>query len=382
MDYHATTPVDPRVLDVMLPYFTEKFGNASSKNHSLGWQADKAVERARQQIADLIHCDAVEITFTSGATESNNLAIQGVAQRYASKGKHIITQATEHSAVLDPIRCLEAQGFEVTVLEVNEYGEIDLQELERSLRPETILVSIMAANNEVGTLMPISEIGSICHERGVLFHCDAAQACSRLPLNVQELQVDMLSISGHKMYGPKGIGALYMRRKKPRVSVVPQMLGGGHERGNRSGTLNVPGIVGLGEAARCVAEDLTVESNRLAALTAELGIKLKTVAPDLHVNGPTEGRLPGNWNISIPGIGAEKLILAARSLCISSGAACASAQQGPSHVLKAMGFSDDRCHSSLRFGLGRFTTADEVTRAANQVQLAIEKIQGNQQVGD
>ena len=378
MDYHATTPVDPRVLEVMLPYFTDRFGNAASTNHSLGWQAEKAVDHARSQVAKLIGAESVEITFTSGATESNNLAIAGVAERYRQKGKHIITQATEHSAVLDPLRKLERDGYDITVLPVNEYGVIDLKELEKALRDDTILVSIMAANNEVGALMPVSAIGKMCHERGVLYHCDAVQACGRMPIDVQSQGIDLLSISAHKFYGPKGVGALYARRKKPRVSLMPQMLGGGHERGNRSGTLNVPGIVGMGEAANCILQDLDEDILRLQTLGSLLADKLRQGIPEAQVNGPLENRLPGNWNISIPGVGAEKLILAMRNLCISSGAACASAQQGPSHVLKAMGLSDQRCHGSLRFGLGRFTTEKEVLSAAAQVASAVQQIRSSE----
>ena len=374
MDYHATTPVDPRVLEVMLPYFTDRFGNAASTNHSLGWQAEKAVDHARSQVAKLIGAESVEITFTSGATESNNLAIAGVAERYRQKGKHIITQATEHSAVLDPLRKLERDGYDITVLPVNEYGVIDLKELEKAFRDDTILVSIMAANNEVGALMPVSAIGKMCHERGVLYHCDAVQACGRMPIDVHSQGIDLLSISAHKFYGPKGVGALYARRKKPRVSLMPQMLGGGHERGNRSGTLNVPGIVGMGEAANCILQDLDEDILRLQTLGSLLADKLRQGIPEAQVNGPIENRLPGNWNISIPGIGAEKLILAMRNLCISSGAACASAQQGPSHVLKAMGLSDERCHGSLRFGLGRFTTETEINEAVEMVTNALGKI--------
>ena len=378
MDYHATTPVDPRVMEVMLPYFTERFGNAASKNHSHGWQAEKAVDHARAQVADLIGAESVEIVFTSGATESNNLAILGAAARYSSKGKHIITQATEHSAVLDPLRQLEHQGFDITVLPVNEQGEVSLESISAALREDTILVTIMAANNEIGALMPVSDIGKLCHERGVLFHTDAVQACGRLPIDVQSQNIDLLSLSGHKFYGPKGAGALYVRRKKPRVSLVPQLLGGGHERGNRSGTLNVPGIVGLGAAAEYAKQELESDRQRLTELTQLLAEELKRTVPDLQLNGPEDNRLPGNWNISIPEIGAEKLILSMRSLSISSGAACASAQQGPSHVLKAMGLSDERCHGSLRFGLGRFTTEKEVLSAAAQVASAVQQIRSSE----
>lgn len=379
MDYHATTPVDPRVLELMIPYFTERFGNAASKNHAYGWAAEKATDTARIHVASMLGAESVEIAFTSGATEANNLAILGAAERYQSKGRHIITQATEHSAVLDPLRLLEAKGFEITVLPVDQVGHIDTCELKASIREDTILVSIMAANNEVGTMMPVAEIGAICHDQGVLFHTDAVQACGRVAMNVQSMNIDLLSLSGHKLYGPKGVGALYVRRKKPRVSLMAQIHGGGHERGLRSGTLNVPGIVGLGEACRLVTTDVDTESQKLTQLTQTLAAGLQEQLPHLELNGPTAKRLPGNWNISIPGIGAERLMLGMRDLAISSGAACASAQTGPSHVLKAMGHSDDRCHGSLRFGLGRFTTEHEVVRAIKMVGEAYGLLQNTNQ---
>ncbi|MBT6177106.1 MAG: aminotransferase class V-fold PLP-dependent enzyme [Deltaproteobacteria bacterium] len=374
MDSHATTPVDPRVLTIMLPYFTERFGNAASKNHAYGWAAEKATDAARSHVATMIGAEATEIVFTSGATEANNLAILGVAERYKSKGRHIISQATEHSAVMDPLRVLETQGYDVTILPVDAHGHIRINDLREAIREDTILCSIMAANNEVGTRMPVAEIGEICHERGVLFHSDAVQACGRLDIDVQKLNIDLLSLSAHKIYGPKGIGALYVRRKGPRVSLVPQIHGGGHERGFRSGTLNVPGIVGLGEACRLVTEDLEKDVKRISLLTSQLADGIQGLVPSAQINGPTENRLPGNWNISIQGVGAERLMLSMRDLAISSGAACATAQTGPSHVLKAMGHTDERCHGSLRFGIGRFNTENEVSLATQMVAKAYAQL--------
>jgi len=370
MDCHATTPVDPRVLEVMLPYFSERFGNAASRNHSFGWQAEKATDTARSHVARMIGAESVEVVFTSGATEANNLAILGAAKTYAAKGRHIITQATEHNAVLDPFKELEEQGFVVTVLPVNALGHICIDDLISAIRTDTILVSVMSANNEVGTVMPVAAIGAICHERGVLFHTDAAQACGRLPVNVKDMNIDLLSLSGHKIYGPKGVGALYVRRKAPRVTLSPRTHGGGQERGLRSGTLNVPGIVGLGEACKLVTQELVGDALRLNRLTQMLASGIKQALPALVVNGPQEGRLPGNWNISIPGIGAEAMMLGMRDLAISSGAACASANMGPSHVLKAMGLADERCHGSLRFGLGRFTADEDIQEAIKMVRAA------------
>lgn len=370
MDCHATTPVDPRVLELMLPYFTQRFGNAASRHHLFGWQAEKAVDVARGQVASLLGAGSGEIIFTSGATEANNLAILGVAETYGSMGRHIITQATEHSAVLDPIRNLEQRGFEVTILPVNQDGQPCLVKLADSIREDTILVSMMSANNEVGTVLPIRKIGQMCHERKVIFHTDAAQACGRLPIHVQDDNIDLLSLSGHKLYGPKGIGALYVRRKQPRVRLAPQMWGGGHEKGLRSGTLNVPAIVGLGEACRLVRIEGEAERERVRALTSELEAKLRREIGNMQLNGPAEGRLPGNLNISIPGLGAERMMLEMRELAISSGAACSSAQNGPSHVLQAMGHGIARCHESLRFGLGRFTTQEELERAVQAVARA------------
>jgi cysteine desulfurase len=367
MDNHATTPMDPRVLEAMLPYLTSKFGNAASRNHSFGWEAEQAVDAAREQVARLIGATAKEIVFTSGATESDNLAIKGIAEMYRERGNHIVTQVTEHKAVLDTCKRLEKYGCRVTYLPVKADGRIDLEDLKRALDEKTILVSIMAANNEIGVLQPVREIGMLCHERGVLFHTDAVQAIGKIPFNVIDDFVDVASISAHKLYGPKGVGALYVRRRNPRVQIAEQINGGGHERGMRSGTLNVPGIVGLGKACELAQQELAEEAVRLAAMRDRLKAKLEDELDYVHVNGSMEHRLPGNLNMSFVYVEGESLLMGINDVAVSSGSACTSATLEPSYVLKALGLGDDVAHSSIRFGLGRFTTEAEVDYVANKV---------------
>jgi cysteine desulfurase len=374
MDYHATTPVDPRVLQAMLPYFTEKFGNAASRNHGFGWEGEQAVEKGRQQIADLIGASSKEIIFTSGATESNNLAIKGVAEMYAEKGDHIITAVTEHKAVLDTCKNLQKHGRNVTFLRVRKDGLVDLDELRAAITPRTILISIMHANNEIGVLQPIREIGRIAKERGVLFHTDATQAAGKVPLDVSEDNVDLLSISAHKIYGPKGIGALYVRRKNPRVQLTAQMDGGGHERGMRSGTLNVTGIVGLGEACAICREEMHAESERLRGLRDRLKTALEAGLSEVYVNGSMEHRLPNNLNMSFAYVEGESLLMGIKDVAVSSGSACTSATLEPSYVLKALGVGDELAHTSIRFGLGRFNTAEEVDYVAARIIETVEKL--------
>jgi cysteine desulfurase len=374
MDNHATTPVDPRVLEAMLPYFTQKFGNAASRNHSFGWEAAKAVDTAREQIAQLIGATAKEIIFTSGATESDNLAIKGVAEMYRERGNHIITQVTEHKAVLDTCKSLEKQGFRVTYLPVKDDGIIDLEDLRRAIDDQTILVSIMAANNEIGVLQPIAEIGQLCHEKKVLFHCDAVQGAGHIPLNVIADNIDLVSISAHKIYGPKGVGALYVRRRDPRVQIVAQIDGGGHERGMRSGTLNVPGIVGMGKACEICGQEMAEETRRLTGLRDSLKNKLEAGLDYVHVNGSWEHRLPGNLNMSFLYVEGESLLMGINDVAVSSGSACTSATLEPSYVLKALGLGDDVAHSSIRFGLGRFNTQAEVDYVAAKVIDVVKKL--------
>jgi len=374
MDNHATTPVDPRVLETMLPYFQGVFGNAASRNHEFGWQAEQAVETAREQIAKLIGATAKEIIFTSGATESNNLALKGVAEMYREKGNHIITQVTEHKATLDTCKRLEKNGFRVTYLPVQKDGLIDLEDLKRAMDDKTILVSIMAANNEIGILQPIREIGKLCHERGVLFHTDAVQITGKSPFNVLEDNVDMASISGHKIYGPKGVGALYVRRRNPRVQLVAQMDGGGHERGMRSGTLNVPGIVGLGKACEIAREGLAEEMKKMAALRDSLRDQIMSQLDECYINGSYEHRLPNNLNISFAFVEGESLLMGINDIAVSSGSACTSATLEPSYVLKALGAGDDLAHSSIRFGLGRFNTQAEVDYVAKRVVETVKRL--------
>ncbi len=374
MDNHATTPVDPRVFDAMKPYFTEIFGNAASRNHSFGWQAEEAVEKSRKQIADLIGANAKEIVFTSGATESNNLAIKGVAEMYAEKGNHIITAATEHKAVLDTCKRLEKHGIRVTYLPVQQNGLVDLNMLADAITDKTILISLMYANNEIGVLQPIAEIGKLAKSRGVLLHTDATQAVGKVPVNVIKDNIDLASLSGHKMYGPKGVGALYVRRKSPRVQITAQMDGGGHERGMRSGTLNVPGIVGLGEACALCQAEMAEESKRLRYLRDKLRGKLEKELDEVYINGTMEHRLPNNLNISFAYVEGESLLMGINDIAVSSGSACTSATLEPSYVLKALGAGDDLAHSSIRFGLGRFNTEEEVDYVADKVIDVVKKL--------
>ena len=367
MDNHATTPLDPRVLEAMMPYLTGVFGNAASRNHSFGWEAEKAVEEARAQIAKLIGATAKEIIFTSGATESNNLAIKGIGEMYRERGNHIITQVTEHKAVLDTCKRMEKAGFRVTYLPVKADGLIDLEDLKRAIDDKTILVSIMFANNEIGVIQPVAEIGKLCREKGVIFHTDAVQAVGKVPVDVNAMNIDVLSLSGHKIYGPKGVGALYVRRRNPRVQISEQINGGGHERGMRSGTLNVPGIVGLGKACELAGAEMAEETKRLIALRDKLKKKLESSLDYIHVNGSWEHRLPGNLNMSFVYVEGESLLMGINDVAVSSGSACTSATLEPSYVLKALGLGDDVAHSSIRFGLGRFNTEAEVDYVSDKV---------------
>jgi len=367
LDYSATTPCDPRVVARMLPFFSDTFGNAASRSHAFGWTAEAAVEEARSQVAQLLGAHAKEILWTSGSTEANNLAIKGAAEMYREKGNHLITAVTEHKAVLDPMKHLEANGFQVTWLPVDGKGHIDLAQLERAITDRTILVSLMAANNEVGTLHPIETIGALCKAKGTLFHSDATQAAGKIPLDVEAQHVDLLSLSAHKMYGPKGVGCLYVRRKNPRVRLTAQMDGGGHERGMRSGTLNVTGIVGMGEAARICREEMTVEVGKLRALRDRLERRILLAMPDAVRNGDPDARLPHVANLSFPYVEGESLIMGVKDLAVSSGSACTSASLEPSYVLKSLGLGDELAHSSIRFSLGRFTTEAEVDYAADRV---------------
>ncbi len=374
MDNHATTPMDPRVLQEMLPYFTEKFGNAASRNHAFGWVAEEAVEMARERIAKLIGASPKEIIFTSGATESDNLAIKGAAEMYREKGNHIITVVTEHKAVLDTCKRLEKNGYRVTYLPVQKDGLIDLDDLKRAMDDKTILVTIMAANNEIGVLQPLAEIGKVCKERGVVFHSDATQAVGKVPLDMNKLGIDLLSISAHKMYGPKGVGALYVRRKAPRVQVSPIIDGGGHERGMRSGTLNVPGIVGLGKACEICMNEMPEESCRLAGLRNKLRDRIFAGLDEVYINGSMEHRLPQNLNISFAYVEGESLLMGINDIAVSSGSACTSATLEPSYVLKALGTGDELAHSSIRFGLGRFNTEAEVEYVADRVIETVRRL--------
>ncbi len=374
MDYHATTPMDPRVFEAMKPYFLETFGNAASRNHSFGWEAEEAVEKSRKQIASLIGATAKEIVFTSGATESNNLALKGVAEMYAEKGNHIITAATEHKAILDTCKRLEKHGVRVTYLPVQQNGLVDLDQLQAAITDKTILISIMYANNEIGVIQPIAELGKIAKARGVLLHTDATQAVGKVPVNVIKDNVDLMSMSGHKMYGPKGVGALYVRRKSPRVQITAQMDGGGHERGMRSGTLNVPGIVGLGEACALCQAGMAEEAKRMAFLRDKLMHKLQSELDETYINGTMEHRLPNNLNISFAYVEGESLLMGINDIAVSSGSACTSATLEPSYVLKALGAGDDLAHSSIRFGLGRFNTEEEVDYVARKVIDVVKKL--------
>jgi len=374
LDYQATTPCDPRVLEAMLPYFTESFGNAASRNHKYGWSAEEAVEKAREQIGALIGASAKEIVFTSGSTESINLALKGAAEMYADKGKHIITSQAEHRAVLDVCKHLEQHGYEVTYLQPDKAGRVSVESVKAALRPDTILVALMWANNEVGTLNPIREIGALCHEKGVLFFTDATQAAGKIPVDVGADNVDMLCISGHKIYGPKGVGVLYVRRKNPRVRLVSQMDGGGHERGMRSGTLNVPGIVGLGKACELARTEMSAEAQRTSALRDHLEKRIFSELDHVHLNGDREHRLPNNLNVSFAYVEGESLLMGISDIAVSSGSACTSASLEPSHVLRAMDVGEDLAHSSIRFGIGRFTTREEVDFAADKVIAAVRRL--------
>ncbi len=367
LDNNATTPVDKRVLEAMLPYFCDKFGNPASIHHKFGWEASDAVKLARKQVADLIGASSEEIIFTSGATEADNLAIKGIARLYADKGKHIITCKTEHKAVLDVCKWLELQGYEITYLPVDNYGIVDIDLLSEAIRDDTILVSIMAANNETGTIGPIEVIGAICKSKGVLFHTDATQAFGKIPLDVEQMGIDLLSLSGHKIYGPKGVGALYVRRRNPRVRCEPIIHGGGHERGMRSGTLNVPGIVGLGKASEIAKAEMSNEAERLRVLRDKLYMKLSEKLEGITLNGHPEQRLPNTANISFAWVEGESLMLGISEIAVSSGSACTSASLEPSHVLRAMGVLDVLAHNSIRFSLGRFNTEEEINYTVNRV---------------
>ncbi|MBE9179828.1 IscS subfamily cysteine desulfurase [Oculatella sp. LEGE 06141] len=376
LDHHATTPVDERVLAAMMPYFTTHFGNPASVAHQYGWEAEAAVQQARETIAAAIHATPEEIIFTSGATEANNLAIKGVAEAYITRGRHIITVQTEHNAILDPCRYLQSLGFDVTVLPVQPDGLIDMQELERAFRPDTILVSVMAANNEIGVVQPLEAIGTLCHSRSVLFHSDAAQAIGKIPLNVQTMQIDLMSLTGHKVYAPKGIGALYVRRRNPRVQLAPQLHGGGHERGMRSGTLYPPQIVGFAAAVQLAQTEMEAEADRLTQLRDRLWQRLQSL-DGIYLNGHPSQRLPGNLNISVDGVDGQALLLGLQPVvAVSSGSACTSANIEPSHVLAALGRSNNLAFASIRFGIGRFNTAAELDRVAEATIATIQALRG------
>ena len=374
LDYNATTPTDPRVVEAMLPFFTEIYGNAASRNHSFGWTAEEGVSKARNIIGEAIGATGKEIVFTSGATESDNMAVLGVAEFYHEKGKHIITSPIEHKAVVDPCQALEQKGYEITFLDVDEHGRIDLKQLEASIREDTVLVSLMAGNNEIGTLNPLTEIGQMTRERGVLFHCDATQGVGKIPIDVEAMNIDLLSMTAHKIYGPKGIGALYVRRKKPRVRITPIMFGGGHERGFRSGTLNVPGIVGFGKAIELAMEEISSEAERQIGLRQHLYKRLTDELDYVFLNGHPTERLPNNLNLSFGYVEGESLMMGISEIAVSSGSACTSASLEPSYVLRSMGVGDDLAHSSVRFGFGRYTTMEEVNYAADKVIGAVKRL--------
>ncbi|MDZ7991780.1 MAG: cysteine desulfurase family protein [Nostoc sp. EfeVER01] len=375
LDCHATTPVDERVLAAMLPYFTEKFGNPASISHIYGWEAEAAVRQTREILAAAINATPEEIVFTSGATEANNLAIKGVAEAYFKKGQHIITVATEHNAVIDPCNYLKSLGFEITILPVQKDGLIDLTELKKAFRPETILVSVMAANNEIGVLQPLAEIGEMCHEHDIIFHTDAAQAIGKIPLDVQAMKIDLMSLTAHKVYGPKGIGALYVRRRDPRVKLAPQQHGGGHERGMRSGTLYTPQIVGFGKAVEIALAEQETETQRLTQLRQRLWEQLSQVE-GIHLNGHPQQRLAGNLSISVEGVDGAALLLGLQPvMAISSGSACSSANTAPSHVLTALGHSEKLAYASVRFGIGRFNTQEEIDIVAKHAIATIQSLQ-------
>jgi cysteine desulfurase len=379
LDNNATTPMDERVLTAMIPYFTEHFGNPASINHFYGWEAEAAVKKAREILANAINATPEEIIFTSGATESDNLAIKGVAEAYFNKGRHLISIVTEHNAVIDPLHYLENLGFELTLLPVQSDGLIDLNLLENAIRPDTILVSVMVANNEIGVLQPLAEIGEICRDRNIFFHTDAAQALGKIPLNVEEMNVDLMSLTAHKIYGPKGIGALYVRRRNPRVKLAPQLHGGGHERGMRSGTLYTPQIVGFAEAVKLALKEMKSETERLTNLRQQLWENLATLG-DIYLNGHPTKRLPGNLNISVDGVDGQALLLGLQpAMAVSSGSACTSAKIEPSHVLAALGRSDALAYASIRFGMGRFNTSEEIDQVAEHAISTIQSLRKVQQ---
>ncbi len=374
LDYNATTPMDPRVLEAMMPYFTETFGNAASRNHAFGWKAEESVERSREEIGSIIGATGKEIIFTSGATESDNLAIHGAAEFHKEKGNHIITAPTEHKAVLDMCHYLEQNGYEITYLDVDKYGCVDLQQIEDAITDKTILVTLMAANNEIGTIHPLKEIGQITRSKGVLFHCDATQGVGKIPIDVNEMNIDLLSMTAHKIYGPKGVGALYCRRKRPRVRIAPLFHGGGHERGFRSGTLNVSGIVGFAKAVEICKQEMESEAERLTSLREGLHQRLKDELDYIYLNGHPTKRLPGNLNISFAYVEGEALIMGISDIAVSSGSACTSASLEPSYVLRALGVGDDLAHSSIRFGMGRFTTSEEIEYTAQKMISAVTRL--------
>jgi len=374
MDNHATTPVDPRVLETMLPYFTETFGNAASRNHEFGWKAEEGVERGREQVAKVVGATPKEIIWTSGATESDNLAIKGVAEMYREKGNHIITEVTEHKAVLDTCKRLEKDGFEVTYLPVQRDGRIDLDDLRKAITPKTILITIMYANNEIGVVQPIAEIGAIAKEKGVFFHVDGVQAVGKIPVDVNKDNIDLLSISAHKLYGPKGVGALYVRRRNPRVQLAAIIDGGGHERGMRSGTLNVPGIVGFGKACELCQQEMATESARLRGLRDRLKDAIFSQLDEVYVNGSMTYRLPHNLNISFAYVEGESMLMGINDIAVSSGSACTSATLEPSYVLKALGVGEDLAHTSIRFGIGRFNTQEEVDYVSARVVETVKRL--------
>lgn len=374
MDNHSTTPCDPRVVDAMLPFFTERFGNAASRNHSFGWEAEEAVDQARRRLATLIHADAKEIVFTSGATESDNLALKGVVEMYKEKGDHIITSSTEHRAVIDAAKSLEKKGVRVTYLPVDQEGRINPDDVRAAVTDKTILISIMLANNEIGTIHPVQEIGKIAKEKGVLFHCDATQAVGKIPVNVADAGIDLMSFTSHKIYGPKGVGALYVRRKAPRVRLVPMIDGGGHERGMRSGTLPVPLIAGFGKAVELCEQEMAVESVRIQGLRDRLQAGITDALEAVYLNGHPTERLPGNLNLSFAYVEGEALLMGVKEIALSSGSACTSATLEPSYVLRALGVGSDLAHSSIRFGLGRFSTPEEVDYTIDRMIKAVNHL--------
>ena len=375
LDNHSTTPMDPRVLESMLPYFMEKFGNAASRNHAFGWDAEEGVETARKQIAKLIHADAKEIVFTSGATESNNLALKGVVEMYHEKGDHIITSSTEHRAVLDTAKSLEAKrGVKVTYLPVDKFGMVNPEDVRNAITDKTILISVMFANNEIGTINPVKAIGKIAKEKGILFHCDATQGVGKVPIDVQDMGIDLMSFSAHKIYGPKGIGALYVRKKNPRVRIAAQMDGGGHERGMRSGTLPVPLIVGFGKACELCEQEMAADAARLSVMRDRLHATITKALEDVYLNGHPTERLPHNLNISFAYVEGESLLMGCKEIALSSGSACTSATLEPSYVLRALGVGAELAHSSIRFGLGRFTLDEEVDYAAKRIIETVTKL--------